>query len=74
MRERTFDERANAYLDNELTASETAAFEAEMRDDPALEMIGRDDHEAPGCEVGGVERRHLAEGAEAGFRGQPPDD
>ena len=42
MRERTFDERANAYIDGEMTAAETAAFEAEMRDDPALAaMVGR---------------------------------
>jgi anti-sigma factor RsiW len=39
MCERTFDERANAYLDNELSAAETAAFEAEMRDDPALAAL-----------------------------------
>ena len=36
MREGTFDERANAYLDGELSAAETAAFEAEMRRDPDL--------------------------------------
>lgn len=41
MREGTFNERANAYLDGELSAAETAAFEAEMREDPDLaEAVG----------------------------------
>ena len=41
MREGTFNERANAYLDGELSAVETAAFEAEMREDADLaEAVG----------------------------------
>lgn len=41
MRNTPFNERANAYLDGELSAAETAAFEAEMRADPLLaEAVG----------------------------------
>ena len=41
MREGTFNERANAYLDEELSAVETAAFEAEMREGAELaEAVG----------------------------------
>ena len=36
MREETFSEQANAYIDGELNDAETAAFEAQMRTDPAL--------------------------------------
>lgn len=36
MSEGTFGERANAYIDGELSATETAAFEAEMRENPEL--------------------------------------
>lgn len=36
MRNTPFDERANAYLDGEMTAAEIAAFEAQMKADPSL--------------------------------------
>ena len=36
MSEGTFDERANAYIDGELSPAETAAFEAEMQRNPEL--------------------------------------